>query len=65
MFATFCTRPSRSLDDLSDNEAEACAAVLGRHEPIPLDVAVGLMAEGFIVEKYETYLENLRDGEGA
>lgn len=63
MFATFCARPSRSLDDLSENEAEACAAVLGRHEPIPLDVAVGLMGEGFVVEAYETHLENLRDGE--
>lgn len=57
MFATFCTRPSPSL-----NETEAQAAVLGRHEPIPLDVAIGLMGEGFVVESYETYLENLRDG---
>ena len=40
-------------------EAQAFRAVVERGEPIPLDVAAGLMEEGVMVEQFEKKLEGL------
>lgn len=51
---TFSNRSTRSL------EHRAFHAVVLKGEPIPLDVAAELMAEGFDIEAYEEGLERAR-----
>jgi hypothetical protein len=55
-YKMFSTRPTPSLEVL---ELRGFLAV-SQGEPIPLDVAVGLITEGVNLEAFEDYLETLQ-----